>query len=294
MKKENELTNLAVIDTVTGELDRYLTIGETKRLDKYNSASSCLNDNVDIRRNGGQFEIFIYENCGGFNHSYYGKLLDHKYIFRFVYLCTFVNYKGYITYGKAKGEGKLITKKDLQEILKLKNQQFYDTINYYIDNELIYITDEGHVKINNSYCNRGKLIKNNMKNGAVRMFDEAIREIYENSNPKEHEKLGLLIKLIPYMHFSTNALVENPHEEDLKLIKPLKQKQILEILSITKPTALQLLKIKMMSGTEFAFIKVSNGELKNVYVFNPRFAFKGNESTYESIKGTLKLFQMGL
>jgi hypothetical protein len=288
---QNKLTNFAIVDTNSGEITQYLTQDEQEYLEnKYTSANpsgnSKLNDD-NCRKNTDLFYMFIDEMCGSFYHNYYNNVIQHKYIFRFLYICTYMNYKNYIEFGNAKEENKLAVKKDIQEILGLKDPQFYETYNYLIDNKLLLEENE-YIKVNTSFCNKGKIIKNN---GVVRMFNNAIRYLYEQSNPKEHNKIGMLIKLLPYVHFHLNILCENPTEENEKLIKPLKQKKILEILDITKPTVTSLLDLTILDEKEFAFIKFSNGAFKNVYVINPRFMYKGNSMKADEI---LKWFKLGL
>lgn len=287
----NELTNNYVVDGDTGEITQYLTKKEKQYLDNnYTSANpnnSKLND-TDVRKSSDIFYMFISEMCGSFYHNYYNKVIPHKFVFRYLYLCTFMNYKGYLEYGSSKGENRLVTKKDMIEILKLKNKQFYDTFNYFIENKMI-IEDENFIKINNELCKKGSIGKNN---GVIRMFNDAIRYVYENSSSNEHNKIGMLIKLLPYVHFNTNIICNNPDEEKEELIKPLKQKEIIELLGISKPTISSLLNIKILSGSEYAFVKFSNGSFKNIYVINPRFAFKGNDSKW--IENNLAYFKIGL
>ena len=125
---KNQLTNLAVLNTVTGEIEQYLTCNEWEDLQgKYTSTSIEGNDKLndtDRRKNTDLFYMFISEMCGSFYHNYYKNTIPHKFIFRYLYLCTFMNFKNYLEYGNSKEESKLIDKKDLKEILKLKNQQF--------------------------------------------------------------------------------------------------------------------------------------------------------------------------
>lgn len=285
----SKLTDYMVVNK-DGEIVQYLTTKEKNMLDnKYTSASptnSKTND-TDRRKNSDLFYMFVEEMCGSFYHNYYNNVVQHKYIFRFLYICTYMNYKNYIELGNSKGDNKLAKKKDIQEILNLKDPQFYETYNYLSDHKMI-LDDEGYIKINPDFCNKGKLIKNN---GVVRMFNNSIQYLYEQSNTKEHNKIGMLIKLLPYVHFNTNILCENPMEENEKLIKPLKQKKILEILDITKPTVSSLLNLTILDNKEFAFIKFSNGAFKNVYVINPRFMYKGNSLKVDEV---LKWFQLGL
>lgn len=287
----DELTKLAVVDTDTGELRQYLTKSEDKILrTRYTSISIDPNrlNNTNMKKNSDLFYLYISETCGNFYHNYYNNIIPHKFIFRFLYLCTFMNYKGYLEYGVAKEEGKLVTKSDLQEILNLSNKQFYETYNYLLNNEMIF--DEQYIKINNKFCNKGTII--NKKDEVVRMFNNAIRYLYNNSSANEHNKVGMLIKLLPYVHFNTNIICSNPTEEKDELIKPLKQKEILQILDVTKPTIASLLQIKILHDSEYAFIKFSNGSFKNVYVINPRFVFKGND--IDKIEETLRWFKLGL
>ena len=114
--------------------------------------------------------------------------------------------------------------------------------------------------------------------------------MHKNYSPKEHNIIGMIIKLLPYVNFNTNIICENPNESDERLIKPLKQKDILDILNISRPTISSLLKIKILNGTEYAFIKFSNGSFKNVYVINPTFMFKGNnDKSFEKCHSWFKL-----
>lgn len=290
-KMSDELTNLAVVDTKTGEVRQYLTKSEDKILRKRYTSTSIdpnrLNDD-NAKKSSDLFYMYISETCGSFYHNYYNNVIPHKFIFRFLYLCTFMNYKGYLEYGNAKEESKLVTKSNLQEILNLSNKQFYETYNYLLDNKMIL--DDQYIKINNKFCNKGNII--NKKDEVVRMFNDAIRYLYDNSSANEHNKIGMLIKLLPYVHFNTNIICSNPTEEKDELIKPLKQKEILHILDVTKPTIASLLQIKILNNSEYAFIKLSNGSFKNVYVINPRFVFKGNNMN--KIEETLKWFKLGL
>ncbi|XZI21076.1 hypothetical protein ACSXE0_15885 (plasmid) [Clostridium perfringens] len=284
-----ELTNNAIVNIKTGDIISYLTNKEIKSLDNVRTSASIINDN-NKRKSEKLFHMFVDEVLGRFYHNYYENTLCEKYLFRYVYLCSFMNYKNYIEYGNAKGVKKLVNKKQCQEILKLKDQQFYDTINYFIKNKMIIIKDNGYVKINEKFCNRGKM-KN--KNGVItRMFDNIIREIYENSTTREHERLGLLLKLLPYVHYKNNVVCHNPNEEDVRLLKPMKQKEILEILHVDRKPINSLLSLTIMNGKESVFIKVSNAGLKNVFVLSPRFTYKGNK--IEDIEDVLSLFKMGM
>lgn len=247
---------------------------------------------LKLKKSKDELHQTLNKECGSFYFSSYGKILKEEYIFRFIHLCTYMNYDNILVFGNSKdNEIKKATKKDLKEILNLSKPQFYETINNFIDKGLIEITDDGII-VDRKVCIRGSISKDvNIQEGLVRMFDDAIQELYKNSSPKEHKKIGLLIKLLPYVNKETNIICSNPEEVNVELVKPLSQKEMLGILNITKPTAISLVNIKILNGKEGAFIKASNPFHKNFYVINPRFMNKiGNTKSFEE---ALYLFKAG-
>lgn len=236
---------------------------------------------------------FIDGNFGSFYFNYYNKTIDNEYMFRFMYLCTYMNYKNYIEYGSSKDIHKLAVKKNIKEILNLQKTAFHDTYNYWLKNKMIEEDEDGHIKINSQLCNRGKSKRQDYikRNGCVRMFDKAIRELYENSTTKEHKQIELLMKLLPYVNYQHNIVCSNPEESDIRLVQPLKQKEILEILEKDKKTIQSLSKIKILNGKEGAFIKITNPFVTNAYVINPRFMYKGND--VEELAELTRWFKLG-
>lgn len=287
--------NKELIDTATGEIvtAKQITLECLKEM--YNQQEKIKEQQreyIKLQKSKENLHKIIDKECGSFYFSFCDKIIQCEYLFRFIYLCTYMNYNNILVFGKSKDmEKRKATKKDLKEIMKLKDQQHYDTINYFIKNEFIKINDSG-IHINKSICIRGEIGDSYKEKGVlVRMFDTAIQEIYNNSNTKEHKKIGLLVKLLPYVNKETNIICKNPEETEIGLIKPLKQQEILEILNITKPTTLSLVNIKILNGKEGAFIKASNAFVKNFYVINPRFLTRINN--IEALNKTLDLFRIG-
>ena len=289
---KNDLTDYAVINESTGEYQGFMTVDEANVYFKSRTSAPRMNNKTAIKYTGNITKDFINENLGSFYFNYYDKTGEYEQLFRFLYLSTYANYKNYIELGNS--SERLADKKDLQEILMLENKQFYNTFNYFISNNLLieenyYVNDEIKkcYKINDSLCIRGQINKNN---ASARMFDEGVRYIYKHSNSKEHKKLGYLIKLLPYTHKQTNIICEDVNCS-VGDIKPLSQKQILEILNITKPTLTSLTKIKILDNEESAFIKISNAFISKAYVINPRLTYKGSD--INELESTLNLFKAG-
>ena len=287
----SKLSNLVVVSEKTGEIKCYLTTEEIKYLDsKRNNGSLKKINDKSKRKDKNLFNQFIDEEFGSFYFFKYKNLLNKEYLFRFTYLTTYVNYKGYLVYGNGLGEASLVSKKDLIEMLEpVKKTAAKKTIKYLCDLQLLKIDESGKVFIDKKYCCRGKLSNKGMKN-YTKIIDKNIQELYIKSSPKEHKTIDLFIRLLPYIHFKYNFICSNPEEENIELVKPLKQTEILEILDISKRTGSKLLSYKINKGTESVFCKISNCFIKNVYIINPRFTFKTNNLT--DLEESLALFKV--
>ena len=91
---KSELSNLAVVNDKTGEIKCYLTIEEIKYLySKRNNGSIKKINDKDKRKDKSLFKQFIDKEFGSFYFFKYKNLLNKEYLFRFLYLTTYVNYK---------------------------------------------------------------------------------------------------------------------------------------------------------------------------------------------------------
>lgn len=272
-----------IYDEITGEKE-YMTNKEYDTyLDSKNGHLKVNTNSSNHMKSKNEFAQYIDENCGNFYFNYYKSYDVNQYTFRFIYLCTFMNYEGYLEFGNAKGINKLITKKDLIEMLRLSKAESYNTMNYLFENGLI-IEDREYIKINSDICIKGKIKR---KTEVVRMFDNAIKEIYENSLPKEHKKLALLIKLLPYVHYDINVICENPYEKYEELITPI---NLTELTSILGYSSIQKMKKGLMDVrvNNESVIMVSKINNKDMIVVNPKIYYKGNKM--EEMKGIISLF----
>ena len=244
------------------------------------------NNIIQKRKSEDKFYKYIDKEIGSFYFNYYKRFkptIPTQYIFRFIYLCCFMDYDNNLIWGESK---QYMSEKDMQEVLKLAKTEFYTTKKTLLKNDLIQIVDDS-VKINKLYSIKGGINKNK-KVEIVRMFENTIKDLYEKSLPREHKNVGILIKLLPFVNFRYNILCSNPREENLENIIALANKDLIEILDISKPTQLKLLKIKV--NKEPAFIKVDNCYLKNVYVINPKIYYKGND--IDDLAGVINLFKV--
>lgn len=286
--EKHHISKKAVIDTETGELKGFLTNEQLFEFEKSNNPVSFTNSEYNPKSKNELYK-YIDENLGNF-YFMLNKIKDVEYKFRFAYLCTFMNYKGYIELGSAQKEGSLAVKKDLHEILtNLSRAERFNTIKYLEENELIGY-NKGYVVINNKYCIKGRTTRKQVK-GAVRMFESGIKELYKNATPKEHKKLDLLIKLLPYIHFDMNIICENPKEENIDNITPYTLTQLAKLLEYTTTRRLKDNLFNLTIGEEQAIMIASLGDKKNIIIINPKLYYRGNN--IERLKAITDLFRIG-
>lgn len=194
---------------------------------------------------------------------------ERQYLFRFMYLCTYMNYDNYLSDGT-----RLIKEEKLGELLKLKQTEVFKTKKYLIENEFIAINEKGNVLVNERYCKKGNIQCINTE--FTRVFNNGLQEIYLQSLPKEHRKLSLLIEILPYINFRFNILCKNTTEEYLEHIEPLKMTELCEILGYHKTNSSKLKKdlfnLTVKGEQVIGMWEKSCG--KAIFV-NPRVYYKG-------------------
>ena len=228
-----------------------------------------------INKDKDEFQKYINDNYGRFYFEFYKKYntkpTERAYMFRFIYLSTYMNYDNILSNKK-----RLLKENDLENILMLSRSETYKTKKWLIENKFIFINENDTITINSVYAKRGKIRK--VKNiEVVRMFDDTIRELYKNSLPKEHKTLGLLIDILPYVNYKYNVLCENPNESEPELIEPLTISKLGEKLGIDKSHCSRLKnKLKNITVNNEPVIGFWEDKLgKSIWV-NPKFIYKGD------------------
>lgn len=216
--------------------------------------------------------------------------IEKQMIFRYIYLCTFSRYDGKIEYGNAKGDGKLARLKDLQEILKLSRREAMYVRKVFIESGLIIVNEDKTISVNLEYAFKGKMEKKKeLKGNVIRMFEEAIRELYEKSDPREHKRLALLVELLPHINFTHNIICSNPTEKNIELVNPFTLKEVMEIAEYSNITKFRKELLNVTVNGELAMKITETKYGKFIYV-NPRIFYKGN--SYEDLKACTNEFKV--
>lgn len=233
------------------------------------------------------FNVAIKENCGSFCFNIYENMLNKDYLFRFAYLCSLSGYDNYIVWGSGKNNG--VVKKDLMEILNLSRAEYFRVAKYLLDNKMIIENEKRFLKVSETYYHRGKSEDVKSLKGSVRMFDKAIEEIYQKSTPKEHKKLDLLIKMLPYLNVQHNIICKNPEEKEYKYIDLF---GLTELATMFGYTTSRKFKAGLFDITVAGEDVIMYAEIKGIKMIcvNPRVFYKGSD--IEGLKSLIGLFDI--
>ncbi len=277
-----------LINNETGEiLDRTYTVKTAKEEEK-------IKDIINFTREKSDFENNILHNLGIFYFNFYNKLpkkLDKQYIFRFIYLCTYLKYGDTRLMKKVKqNKYELIKVCDLMELLKLSQREYYRTRKELEENKLITIKEDDSISINNKISFIGKVDKHN-KQEYSRIFKESIQELYNNSTSREHKRLALFIELLPFIHYKYNIICKNPHCELMQDVEPF---TIQELQKISGNGGKNITRFKnnllnIMVGGQKAMMLIEDYE-KKFFIVNPKIYYKGND--LEDLTYLINLFRI--
>lgn len=217
---------------------------------------------------------------------------------RLIYLGTYIDYNNrqanlLVKHGK-NNKIEPLTKKDIEKLMGLSKQTFYQFLNEIKRSELIFEVDNKFY-LSDKYFTRGKSYFKEKE--YTRIFIDTTRFIYENSSTRQHKQLSYIFQLIPFLHYNTNALCKNPDEKNLDNVIKLSLKDICELLgtgtssSQIERTEKSLLKFKIIvNGKKYHLFKrvILKGEYnrKDYFVVNPMVIWKGRD--LESVKETIK------
>ena len=245
-----------------------------------------------------EFSQYINSNFGSFYFNNYMKLLkklnnNTALLFRFLYLCTYADYDGYLKYGNysySVHHG-YMTEKDFEDVFKMSKAMITKLKKELYDNNLIIKSKtDDRLIVNGSFYTRGELCLGDMLESS-RVFDDGIKELYEKSNPREHKKIGVLIPLLPYLNKYHNILCNKPLEKELKYIEPLTLREICKIVDYDSSNEDKLKKqlesITVKDNPMVAFISHAKGRF---FVVNPSLFYKGN--CLDDLTGVINLFKV--
>ena len=180
-------------------------------------------------------------DLGGFYMLYYNErlfdgLISDTHIARVIYLATFIEYDTNKLVFYENGKQNIpFTERDIKEILGIKKVQTYNEFKKEVlDSGIMTITDSG-IYMSKTYFNKGKDDKSN-KFYFMKMYIDTIRQLYEQTNTRQHKTLGHLFKLIPFIDYEYNILTNSPNTNDRIKERLMTKKDIAKLLDMDLKT----------------------------------------------------------
>lgn len=193
---------------------------------------------------------------------------------RLVYLATYINKDNYIAFDN----GRIMTRQNIQEVLKLDNRTFIRFLKEARTNNYLLEDDVGF-RLPLDKFGKGTMTKE--KNQvAAKLFVHSVRFLYENATVSSHKMLGYLYVIVPYINLTYNVLCENPLETNKDKVRKMTVETLCEKLGLDVSHSgrfvNQLLKIQYPDrngDTRSILISVKdtkNDKLREFLCVNPR------------------------
>lgn len=169
-----------------------------------------------------------------------------------------------------------MTTNDMMDVLQLnkKKSTFYDFLNACIDNGIISETNK-HYAVNPRYHFRGAFNDQYI----VKSYTAKIKKVYREVKATD---IGLIYRMLPYVHYETNALCENPFEANPSQIKWFSRKGLAEAIGVT-PGEISRRLPRMTFDGEYVIAQVTVGG-KRMYMFNPWVFYRKNSEPDKTLQ----------
>lgn len=205
---------------------------------------------------------------------------------RLLYALTYMDYDRILK----TENGAYIDKSVLFKIIGVDRKIFNKWFNKMVEENIFMYLDETYIAVMDEEYIKGTLpqIKNSHY---TKLFNNTIREIYETNKGKNMNAMGLIFKMIPFIHKDTNMVCVNPKVLDESKIKYVNTVQIANELgygdNISRMTKM-FSKFTLSDGLPIMLF-ISNGDrTKDKIMMNPSIMYGGK---LENLPKTYNLFK---
>lgn len=168
------------------------------------------------------------ENLNGF------KVSD---IFRLLYLSSFVRDKNILM----ETERTALNKQSLKLKMRLSKSEFNRFYSFLTENNLLS-ERKGRLILDSNIAKFGEIKDKPKEDRYIKIYIENIRYLYSIANPRDHKRISMLYKLIPYLHTKYNIVCSNIYETEKDSIKRLKIKELSAIFKYNELSFWRLIK----------------------------------------------------
>ncbi|MCA1184633.1 hypothetical protein [Bacillus licheniformis] len=184
-------------------------------------------------------------------------------------LQCYVDYNGVLV--KSSRDKTPMTTADMMSVLQLakKPRTFYDFLSACTAHDIIR-EEDGIYSVNERYHFKG----NFGSQYVVKLYTAKIKKVYSEVKATD---IGLIYRMLPFVHYETNALCENPFEKNPKHIRWFNKKELAVAIGVTPDTLGRRLKQMKFDG-EFVVARIKVGSEPERYTFNPNVFYRQSKA----------------
>ncbi|MGM7681791.1 hypothetical protein ACSVDA_06505 [Cytobacillus sp. Hm23] len=193
------------------------------------------------------------------------------------YLMLLQCYVGYGGGALTNADKSPMTKSQMMTVLQLdkKPRTFYDFYDACVDHGIIIENSDDTYAVNERYHFKGAFEDQYV----IKSYTAKIKRVYCEVKATD---IGLIYRMLPYVHMETNALCANPFEQDPKQISWFNRKELAEVLGVHPDTLGRRLP-KMKFGSEYVVARIKVGTEPERYTFNPSVFYRQNKKPDDTL-----------
>lgn len=176
------------------------------------------------------------------------------------------------------GDDYPMSKSDMKTVLQLdkKPRTFYDFYNACVANDIINENSDGTYAVNERYHFRGAFDDQFV----IKSYTSKVKRVYREVKAAD---IGLIYRMLPYVHMETNALCANPYEKNPKAISWFNRKELAQAIGVNPDTLGRRLP-KMTFDGEYVCARIKVGSEPERYTFNPSVVYRQNKKPDDTLQ----------
>ncbi len=184
-------------------------------------------------------------------------------------LQCYVDYNGVLI--KSSRNKTPMTTADMMDVLQLgkKRMTFYDFLSACTEHDIIR-EEAGRYSVNDRYHFKGNFGSQQV----VKLYSAKIKRVYSEVKATD---IGLIYRMLPFIHYETNALCANPFEKNPRRIRWFNKKELATAIGVTSDTLGRRLKQMKFDG-EYVVARIKVGSEPERYTFNPNVFYRQSKT----------------
>lgn len=282
--KENANVRNGRIYDLEGNDRSHLLEVNLKTTERQIQALKAVDELTEHELENGGFVFAFFESCKTMAERF--PTLSQSDLARLMFIGT---YTGYNTGRLQHDNGRVITKKELQELVNISPNKFREFYNKLQAEDILRGESDG-LYMNPSVFYRGRLADSEYDlrdYQQTRLFRKTVRELYRKyNNGRTIKQLAIVYAVLPFLNFKYNVVCYNPTESNEDKVNPMPLSVLAELLGYKDTTKFKqaLERIKLDGEPVFCLVQNPYDRRQRRIIVNPRVVFAGPAETLKAIK----------